>query len=69
MKPKRIKYQIVVTRTDGTQRVLGSYLEWDEATLKFHSLRINSASHNPETIFKDSDWDHLELQRVEVLEG
>jgi hypothetical protein len=69
MKVSKVKYQIVLTRRSGTQIILGTYLEWDEAILKFRGFRLELESQNTDTIFADTDWYHLELQRVEVLEG
>jgi hypothetical protein len=63
-----VKYQIVITHADGTQMILGTYPTLEDAHDQYEESKEAMASSKGSMIVRDPDWNHLQLQRVEILE-
>jgi hypothetical protein len=64
-----VKYQIVVRHVEGTEMILGKYVTLEDARKQLkqseEAVRLGFGS----MIARDPDWNHFELQRVEVIEA
>jgi hypothetical protein len=63
-----VKYQIVVTHAGGTQMILGTYPTLEDAHDQYEESKEAMVSGTGSMIVRDPDWNHLQLQRVEILE-
>ena len=64
-----IKYQIVVSHEGGCKMVMETYHTLEVAELNYQIAKRVMESGTGSMIMRDPDWNRLELQRVEVLEG
>lgn len=64
-----IKYQIVVSHEGGAQMIMSSHSTLEDAQESYKTADMAMKSGIGNVIIRDPDWNELELQRVEVLEG
>jgi hypothetical protein len=64
-----IKYQIVISHEGGAQMIMSSHSTLEDAQKSYRTADMGMKLGRGSIIMRDPDWNELELQRVEVLEG
>ena len=65
----KVKYQIVVSKGGSAKTIISTHATLEDAQEVYRTAQVVMKLGSNNMIMRNPDWNELELQRVEVLEG